>query len=81
MSRFIPVVQRAIRITGFALGLVAVLGLSVAVVTARHNERAAREQLCAAKLAALRARNPLVARYMVPADPCRALQLVVAGEK
>jgi hypothetical protein len=52
------------------------VGLGVQHVSAIHAARAARHDVCAARLQALRARNRFVERFVAPADPCAAILLV-----
>ena len=68
-----------------AFKIVVALALAVLIFVAgmswardRHEARTARMRICEAQLRELRARNPVLDRYVRPSDPC--LALAVAGE-
>jgi len=62
-----------------ALGALAgVVGLSLSAITHVHERRQWEQRICEAEWRALTARNPYLARYGVPADPCIRLQMVTA---
>jgi hypothetical protein len=52
-----------------------VVGAGVSVVSARHQVREARQRECAAELRALKS-SAFVQRFVVPSDPCLAIQVV-----
>lgn len=60
------------------VGALAALAACGATDYARTKMRAAddRRAVCAAELKAMRARNPYIERFLTPADPCLALQVV-----
>ena len=60
------------------LGIGVVVGGTLAVRSVLH-ARDAERRVCAADLRALKARNPLVERYFMPSEPCRALELLAKG--
>lgn len=57
------------------LGLVCAVALLVSYVGKVHEVRALKQQICAERLMALKARNPFIERYLLPAEPCQALAL------
>ena len=61
-----------------AVALALILALGVAHIGAVHEARAARQEACAARLEAWKARNPLLANGLMPvADACANLALLV----
>jgi hypothetical protein len=72
-----------LEVTAVFISLIA-FGFSLAIwgvarATARHEAEALRRTLCAERLRGLETRNPFVERFVRPADPCAAWELVGAG--
>lgn len=74
LSALYPTPRRiALTLLGSAL-LAVVWG--VASAKARMDMAAMEQRVCRAELMALRARNPMIERYMTPSEPCLALEIV-----
>lgn len=75
---------RALTDTGQRIAVTLFILITATLLTAfaieharlRMAEIAARERVCRAELAALRARNTFAERYLCPADPCLCVQVV-----